>query len=342
MSVMIWYVVCCQLEDITGRKYSHRVNTAPPIVRGDSEVLVKVWEVLQEGKGPFVVNSYHFPTWGDMTEGVGIIMYESLIHVSQNSRQEGPDFDLDDESVHMGVGSAQPSPTVHTPAESSPQLSAQPHITPNDSQTLPPAPSMPPPPPPPPHNAPSTAAVASPTSIPGGGLDAKGVPGGPSMPPPVPSTAPLTATAPTRNLSTSSRDASPTAIDRPASGQLGNLSQYIGIFNQLAPRRHSTTSTSTGSTYPPLSPVCATASAATATASASTESTQKKVPQTAYTGHNGPGFVTTPTSPPAASSTEDGLPPGWEQKLTPAGKCYYVNHVSKTTQWERPDMDKSG
>jgi len=30
------------------------------------------------------------------------------------------------------------------------------------------------------------------------------------------------------------------------------------------------------------------------------------------------------------------LPPGWEQKITPSGKCYYVNHETKTTQWERP------
>lgn len=30
------------------------------------------------------------------------------------------------------------------------------------------------------------------------------------------------------------------------------------------------------------------------------------------------------------------LPPGWEQKQTPKGKLYYVDHKTKTTTWERP------
>jgi len=35
---------------------------------------------------------------------------------------------------------------------------------------------------------------------------------------------------------------------------------------------------------------------------------------------------------------EEGLPLGWESKKTPQGRVYYVNHESKTTQWERPQM----
>lgn len=31
-----------------------------------------------------------------------------------------------------------------------------------------------------------------------------------------------------------------------------------------------------------------------------------------------------------------GLLPGWERRVTPAGKPYYVNHLTRTTQWEPP------
>lgn len=30
------------------------------------------------------------------------------------------------------------------------------------------------------------------------------------------------------------------------------------------------------------------------------------------------------------------LPDGWEERKTNNGRCYYVNHVTKSTQWERP------
>lgn len=30
------------------------------------------------------------------------------------------------------------------------------------------------------------------------------------------------------------------------------------------------------------------------------------------------------------------LPEGWEERKTPNGRVYYVNHVMKTTQWNRP------
>ncbi|XP_059155940.1 E3 ubiquitin-protein ligase NEDD4-like isoform X2 [Physella acuta] len=30
------------------------------------------------------------------------------------------------------------------------------------------------------------------------------------------------------------------------------------------------------------------------------------------------------------------LPPGWEQQMDPSGKVYYVNHTTRTTQWNRP------
>lgn len=30
------------------------------------------------------------------------------------------------------------------------------------------------------------------------------------------------------------------------------------------------------------------------------------------------------------------LPPGWEEREDACGRIYYVNHVARTTQWERP------
>uniref|UniRef100_A0A4W3J1T1 E3 ubiquitin-protein ligase n=1 Tax=Callorhinchus milii TaxID=7868 RepID=A0A4W3J1T1_CALMI len=51
------------------------------------------------------------------------------------------------------------------------------------------------------------------------------------------------------------------------------------------------------------------------------------------------------TSEPAATLTEpsqtpaqnlEALPPGWEQRVLPNGRIYYVDHNTKTTTWERP------
>ena len=30
------------------------------------------------------------------------------------------------------------------------------------------------------------------------------------------------------------------------------------------------------------------------------------------------------------------LPPGWEMAKTPAGQLYFMNHITKTTQWDDP------
>lgn len=30
------------------------------------------------------------------------------------------------------------------------------------------------------------------------------------------------------------------------------------------------------------------------------------------------------------------LPNGWEKRLQPDGRCYFVNHKSRITQWEDP------
>lgn len=36
------------------------------------------------------------------------------------------------------------------------------------------------------------------------------------------------------------------------------------------------------------------------------------------------------------SSGVDVLPSGWEERQDANGRTYYVNHVARTTQWERP------
>lgn len=43
----------------------------------------------------------------------------------------------------------------------------------------------------------------------------------------------------------------------------------------------------------------------------------------------------------AASSTEEedtlgALPAGWEKRVQPDGRVYFVNHKNRTTQWEDP------
>jgi E3 ubiquitin ligase SMURF1/2 len=36
-------------------------------------------------------------------------------------------------------------------------------------------------------------------------------------------------------------------------------------------------------------------------------------------------------------SCPEDLPEGWEERRTPAGRLYYVNHHTRTTQWVRPN-----
>lgn len=44
----------------------------------------------------------------------------------------------------------------------------------------------------------------------------------------------------------------------------------------------------------------------------------------------------------SANATTSGagrsLPEGWEERRTPSGQKYYVNHMTQTTQWERPKV----
>jgi hypothetical protein len=46
--------------------------------------------------------------------------------------------------------------------------------------------------------------------------------------------------------------------------------------------------------------------------------------------------VLTPPSSIHSSDTLSPLPPGWEERSTPEGRLYYVNHNSQSTTWDRP------
>lgn len=52
--------------------------------------------------------------------------------------------------------------------------------------------------------------------------------------------------------------------------------------------------------------------------------------------------VETPAQAVYVASNEDhfgALPPGWEERQDANGRTYYVNHVARTTQWERPTIN---
>lgn len=37
-----------------------------------------------------------------------------------------------------------------------------------------------------------------------------------------------------------------------------------------------------------------------------------------------------------SASVVEPLPQGWEERQDANGRTYYVNHIARTTQWERP------
>lgn len=53
------------------------------------------------------------------------------------------------------------------------------------------------------------------------------------------------------------------------------------------------------------------------------------------------GEVRGPDEDEAPSEPRPALPEGWEERKTPDGRVYYVNHVTRTTQWSRPTQPAS-
>lgn len=58
------------------------------------------------------------------------------------------------------------------------------------------------------------------------------------------------------------------------------------------------------------------------------------------TGSGPNNRIPSPGPPPLAVEEEDDrmgpLPNGWEKRVQPDGRCYFVNHKSRITQWEDP------
>eukprot|EP01083_Nonionella_stella_P176203 615921_1 len=50
----------------------------------------------------------------------------------------------------------------------------------------------------------------------------------------------------------------------------------------------------------------------------------------------GPSITPPPDFSPVEPAGVQPLPAGWEEKTQPSGRTYYMNHQTKTTQWERP------
>lgn len=44
-------------------------------------------------------------------------------------------------------------------------------------------------------------------------------------------------------------------------------------------------------------------------------------------------------APAVPSPKLDALPEGWEERKANNGRVYYVNHVTKSTQWDRPTQN---
>lgn len=69
----------------------------------------------------------------------------------------------------------------------------------------------------------------------------------------------------------------------------------------------------------------------------------------AITGTGNPGLaivgpageVRGPDDDETTEQRQSPLPEGWEDRRTPDGRVYYVNHVTKTTQWPRPTQPAS-
>ncbi|CAN9499503.1 unnamed protein product [Ophioblennius macclurei] len=90
-------------------------------------------------------------------------------------------------------------------------------------------------------------------------------------------------------------------------------------------------------TPPPSSPSGRTPASSSSSGGGSPSPGQEAL---APTGPAEPGTNSAPGAEPAANSgtetASESLPAGWEQRVLPHGRVYYVDHNTKTTTWERP------
>lgn len=48
------------------------------------------------------------------------------------------------------------------------------------------------------------------------------------------------------------------------------------------------------------------------------------------------GDLRGPSDNDSVNTNSDDLPPGWEERRTQTGRLYYVNHITRSTQWIKP------
>lgn len=49
-------------------------------------------------------------------------------------------------------------------------------------------------------------------------------------------------------------------------------------------------------------------------------------------------YIFAPQNVYGSTSGVEPLPQGWEERQDANGRTYYVNHIARTTQWERPSV----
>lgn len=50
------------------------------------------------------------------------------------------------------------------------------------------------------------------------------------------------------------------------------------------------------------------------------------------------GDLRGPSDNDSTNANCDDLPPGWEERRTQSGRIYYVNHITRSTQWVKPQL----
>ncbi|XP_060750715.1 itchy E3 ubiquitin protein ligase b isoform X2 [Tachysurus vachellii] len=131
-----------------------------------------------------------------------------------------------------------------------------------------------------------------------------------------------------------SRESSPSVVDIPngrAVNGTGSPSLSNRVSRPLRPPRPSRP--------PPPTPLRPLSSPACPSVTDSSSSTQPETPMQIPNPTPDPApVISVPPMPNRMPATNTGpLPQGWEQRMDPSGRVYYVDHVEKRTSWERPE-----
>lgn len=128
--------------------------------------------------------------------------------------------------------------------------------------------------------------------------------------------------------------------------------ESLGALNlEYLPQKQSKSSRSSGHQREIIAAAASTSSTPTAPPPAESSNAQAETPQnTATSQSNQSNLANVPSgsltslnsnanASPAANNAP--LPRGWEQRFDQNGRIYYIDHISKTTTWNRPAMNNS-